>query len=145
MIPNAIYSTWRLVNTGTANTSAPAPDVAPTGRPAAGAGNGNATAMTDIHDIKPALALDGGLTWIYWVLGVLALLGLVALGWWLWQRRRKPEAGQPAAATAPEQEAYQALDALAAVKGLTPKQFYYRLSAVIRHYTERRLTFRPPR
>ena len=107
-----------------------------------GTSDGNATAMSDIHDIKPVLALDSGLTWLYWALGALVLIGLLALAWWWWRRRKKPEVAAPTAPViSPEQEAYQALDALAAETGLTPRQFYFHLSAVVRHYTERRFDF----
>ncbi len=103
---------------------------------------GNATAMTDIHDIKPILALGGNPTWWYWLLAGLVLAGLAAVVWWWWRRRRKKEPASPAEALAsPEREAYQALDALAAENGLTPRQFYFRLSAVVRRYTERRFDF----
>jgi hypothetical protein len=95
--------------------------------------------MADIHDIKPALAMGADLTWLYWVAGALALLALVYLGWRLWLRRKKvPPAAPAPSPIAPDAEAYQALDALAADDATNPKQFYFRLSAIIRRYVERR-------
>lgn len=139
MIRNRLFDIALLLTIGIANAYAAPADKPQTGLPATG---GNATAMTDIHDIKPVLALEGQLTWLYWVLAALALVGLLALAWYMWKRRQKPQTAVPAAVViSPDQEAYQALDALAAETGLAPKQFYFRLSAVVRLYTERRFEF----
>ncbi len=106
------------------------------------AGNANASAMTDIHDIKPILAMDSHLTWLFWLAGALLCLGLLFLAWCLYKKRRKPDsAGALGTALSPEQEAYQALDRLAAESGLPAKQFYFRLSSVVRRYVERRFEF----
>lgn len=107
------------------------------------AGTPNPSAMTDIHDIKPVL--DLGADWPWGMIlagGALALL-LLALAWWLWKRRQGSE--RPGAVVvpvmAPDQEAFTALDALAAETGLSPRQFYFRLSAILRRYVERRYHF----
>jgi hypothetical protein len=103
------------------------------------AGDANATAMTDIHDIKPALSMGPDLHWLYWALAAVAVLVLAVLAWQLWRRRKKPPAAEDAAPPIPaETEAYGLLDALAAEGGLDPKQFYFRLSAILRRYIERR-------
>ena len=103
------------------------------------AGDANATAMTDIRDIKPALSMGPDLHWLYWALAALAVLVLAVLVWRLWRRRKKPPVMEPAAPPIPaETEAYELLDALAAEGGLDPKQFYFRLSAILRRYIERR-------
>lgn len=102
----------------------------------------NATTMTDIHDIKPALAVGPDLTWLWWLLGALVLLGLAALAWWLWRRRKQKPVEAPAPPPVPpEVEALQALDALAADGRLAAKDYYFRLSAVLRRYMERRYGF----
>jgi len=94
--------------------------------------------MTDIHDIKPLIAMGPDLRWLYWTLGVLVLAALVASAWWLWRRRKAaPEAETAGVPPAPEAEAYQMLDALAADHA-DAKRFYFRLSAILRHYMERR-------
>lgn len=104
--------------------------------------DGNATPMTDIHDIKPLLSMGPDLQWLYWVLGALALAGLALLAWYLWRRRKKAEPSIPAPPpVAPHIEACQALDALAAQTGISGKQYYFRLSAILRHYLERRYGF----
>jgi Domain of unknown function (DUF4381) len=95
--------------------------------------------MTDIHDIKPALAMGHDLRWLYWTLAGLALLALAALVWRRWRKPAKPAAADNAPPPLPpDAEALQLLDALAADGDLEPKQFYFRLSAVIRRYVERR-------
>jgi hypothetical protein len=95
--------------------------------------------MTDIHDIKPALAMGHDLRWLYWAMAALVLLALTALVWRQWRKRAKPAAGGGTPPPLPpDTEALQLLDSLAADGGLDPKQFYFRLSAVVRRYIERR-------
>ncbi len=101
----------------------------------------NATRMTDIHDIKPPLEMGVDLAWLYWMAGILALLALIYLVWRLWQRRERATHASPAPAPlAPDVLAYQALDALAADDSVDAKQFYFRLSAILRRYIEGRYT-----
>jgi hypothetical protein len=101
------------------------------------------TAMTDIHDIKPALSMGADLAWLLWVAGGLAMLALGVLAWWLWQRQRPSSAGAaaPAPAIPPEVVAFEELDALAAFAETDPKRFYFELSAVLRRYIESRYGF----
>jgi hypothetical protein len=107
--------------------------------PAPAPGDPGIMPMADIHDIKPALDLGADLKWIYFALAVLALLALTALGVWLWKKRKKPVASQLSAKPVPEDvEAYQMLDTLATEQNLNPKQFYFRLSLILRRYLERR-------
>ena len=95
--------------------------------------------MTDIHDIKPALAMGHDLRWLYWTLAILAFLALAALIWRRWRKRARPLTADSAPPPLPpDREALQMLDALAADGHTNPKQFYFRLSAVVRHYIERR-------
>jgi hypothetical protein len=102
----------------------------------------NAAQMTDIHDIKPALAVGPDLTWLWWLLGGLVLLGLAVLVWRLWHRRKQKPVEAPALPPVPpEVEALQTLDALAADGRLGAKEYYFRLSAVLRRYMERRYGF----
>lgn len=104
--------------------------------PTAGA---NATRMTDIHDIKPPLNPGADLGWLYWALAIAAVLFFAAFFWRLWQKRKKRPGAEMAPAPIPaETEAYQMLDALAADGNLSSKQFYFRLSAILRRYIERR-------
>jgi hypothetical protein len=98
--------------------------------------------MTDIHDIKPILAMGADWPWLYWALAMVVLLILALLVWRWWKRRERPAASHPAApAVAADEETYGALDALAAENGMASKQFYFRLSAILRRYVERRFDF----
>lgn len=102
----------------------------------------NSARMTDIHDIKPILGVGTDWQWLYWMLAALVLLVLLALARWWWKRRRRRSERTAAAPPVPaEEEAYGALDALAAENAMTPKQFYFRLSAILRRYMERRFEF----
>jgi hypothetical protein len=104
--------------------------------------DGNATPMTDIHDIKPLLSMGPDLQWLYWVLGALVIGGLALMAWYLWRRRNKAEPSTAAPPPVPPHiEAFQALDALAAQTGISGKQYYFRLSAILRRYLERRYGF----
>lgn len=102
-------------------------------------GAGSRPPMTDIHDIKPLLALGGDIQWLYWVTAAAILL---VLGLLLYRmlKNRKPKETLPTQPPPlpPDTQAYQMLDALAAETNLSPKQFYFQLSAIIRHFIERR-------
>jgi hypothetical protein len=99
----------------------------------------NVTRMTDIHDIKPVLEMGPDLTWLYWAAGILVILAMAWQGWRVWKKRAKGLSSIPTPPPiAPDVEAYNALDALAADEGVVPKQFYFRLSAIVRRYIERR-------
>lgn len=107
-----------------------------------GSSDGNATPMADIHDIKPLLSMGLDLQWLYWVVGALVLAGLALLAWYLWRRRKKPVPPIPAPPlAAPHIEACRSLDALAAQPGISAKQYYFQLSAILRRYLERRYGF----
>jgi hypothetical protein len=98
--------------------------------------------LTDIHDIKPALEVGLDLRWVYWAIGALVLLAVAALVWRRWRKRGRTAAAESAPPPLPpDAEALQMLDALAAGGNPDPKQFYFHLSAVIRHYMERRFEF----
>lgn len=107
-----------------------------------GASSGQKPAMTDIHDIKPILEVGDPWPWLpYLLFG--AILLIAGLGWWYWAWRRRqhePIENDPPKA-APDQEALTALDDLAAETGLAPKHFFFRLSAILRRYIERRYHF----
>lgn len=111
--------------------------------------DGNATMpvdsvdMADIHDIKPIIDMGPDLGWLVWAAVAVLILALLALAWWLWRRRRKSyEAELEAIVLAsPEEEANQLLDELAADQSLNGKQFYFRLSYILRRYLERRYGF----
>jgi hypothetical protein len=98
--------------------------------------------MNDIHDIKPAVAM--GMDWRGWPWAVAALAIIVAalLAWRWWRRRRKQsDAPLPEPLPSPEAEALALLDQLTAEALTNEKLFYFRLSAILRRYVERRFEF----
>ena len=102
----------------------------------------NITQMTDIHDIKPALNMGPDLQWLIWVLASLVVIGIALLFWRIWRHRKTPKPVKPLPPPVPpETQAYQALDTLAAQGNISAKQFYFRLSAILRRYLERRFDF----
>ena len=96
--------------------------------------------MTDIHDIKPVLKI--GMDPAIWMWGLLAigLLILLAMGFYWWRRRKrsKNEHLLSVPPIPPDQQAFEALDALAAESDTDAKAFYFRLSAILRRYIEGR-------
>ncbi len=93
--------------------------------------------MQDILDIKGPLALSP--LWWPWLLAALLLLLAGLLAWWLWRRRRpRPLPAPPS----PHELALCSLEALDRESGLADREFYYRLSALLRGYLEAR--FRLP-
>jgi len=107
--------------------------------PAPSADGGPQPAMTDIHDIKPALAVGPELGWLWWLLAAALIIAAAALVWWLWRKRRGTGQAVPVIPLpSPEAQAYERLDALAADRQLDDKQYYFQLSAILRHYVERR-------
>lgn len=106
-----------------------------------GSPGGNATAMTDIHDIKPALEMGMDLRWLYWTAGIAALLAAAYLAWRMWRRYRQPPAEVAEAEPPADAQAFERLEALAADAAVDAKAFYFKLSAIVRVYIERRFDF----
>ncbi len=124
---------------GTPSIWAAGPGSEPARLPALPMADANATRMTDIHDIKPLLNPGTDFRWLYWALAVAAAALLAASAWRLWRKRKKlPDGEMTPPPVAAETEAYQMLDILAADGDLSAKQFYFRLSAILRRYIERR-------
>ncbi len=98
-------------------------------------------AMTDIHDIKPTVAVADAKAWLFYLLAGLAALILLVLGFWLWRRKRHLQEEEHLEPPLPaEVIALEALKQLAADrKGLIDGQtFYFRLSAILRQYIDQR-------
>ena len=96
--------------------------------------------VTDIRDIKGVVAIPIPLWWLL----IPVILILVALGIWLWWRRRKPVvAPQVVRMLTPLEVALAALQQLR--QDAPPAdEFYTRLSDIIRHYIEERFGLRAP-
>jgi len=107
---------------------------------------GWAQAVQDIRDVKPPSALP-----LNWVAIVLALLALVLLGgvFWFWQRQRfaREKTPPPVILPPPWETARRKLKELFAEnlpgKGQI-KEYYSRLSDIVRQYMEDRFDLRAP-
>lgn len=107
-------------------------------------------AAPDIKDIRPPLDVPANYKrLILWLsAGITAFLISVAVFWLLWKRKGaqgKPEKKLPP--RAPHEVAYELLDTLAneglIAKGMV-KEYYYRLTDIIRHYIEGRFGLLAP-
>lgn len=107
-------------------------------------------AATDIRDIRPPLDVPTDfkrlLLWLS--AGLAGLLVSAAVFWLLWRRKRtrlSPEVRRPP--RPPHEVAYELLDRLA-MEGLVAKgqvkEYYYRLTNIVRHYIEGRFGLLAP-
>jgi LPXTG-motif cell wall-anchored protein len=113
----------------------PAMPTAPSNQAAPGQAAPNKPApMTDIHDIRPPVAVGVDAPWL--IPALLALAGVVLLAalWWWWRRRKKRPIETIVPELPPEMIAMQALDSIGDVRGLEGKSFYFHLSAILRQY-----------
>jgi hypothetical protein len=98
-------------------------------------------AANDIHDIKPPLEITSGLAWLWWTLGVLAMLIVLTILWRMVHRRMTHV--PPVLPVPPHVRAKQKLsEALALIA--QPKPFCVLVSDTIRAYLEERFDFRAP-
>jgi hypothetical protein len=100
-----------------------------------------ASVTNRLRDIKPPVVIPSGWAWLWWVLGVLVALGLVAgvVTYLVRRRRNRP----PPPPVPPHIRARQALEE--ALKLLTqPKPFVTAVSDTLRGYLEERFSFRAP-
>lgn len=101
--------------------------------------------MTDIHDIRPPVAVGFDAPWL--IPALLALAGVVLLAalWWWWRDHRKKRTIETIVPELPpEMTAMQALDGINDVRGLDGKTFYFRLSAILRQYVFSRFAVGAP-
>jgi hypothetical protein len=136
---------------GTRRIEKPAPVSGPTDRTRSPRGSGGAAvgassdavaAMSDIHDIRPPVP-PGPDPWRYapWVLaGLLAVGGALAFSVVRARRRMRLRAGT-VPAMPPEERASAALRALENRSGMDGRDFYFRLTAILRRYLEERYGF----
>jgi hypothetical protein len=93
--------------------------------------------MIDIHDIKPVLHIAA--TWFWWISVAAALIILsLALVWWWFRRRGAMQGAALRHQPAPHEQAFAEIAALGSEKEIDGKAFYFRLSAILRRYIERR-------
>ncbi|MFO1487214.1 MAG: hypothetical protein U1F65_01935 [Verrucomicrobiota bacterium] len=97
--------------------------------------------MNDIRDIKPPYEFPDPLAWLWWTLGLLAVLTAAFLVWrWLRQRQLK---AAPVMIVPAHVRARQKLEEALALLD-QPKPFCVAVSDTVRWYLEERFEFRAP-
>ncbi len=101
-------------------------------------------AMTDIHDIKPVQAAGFAAGRLLYILAGLVITGLLGTLIYYLLRRRRQKSTPAVPALLPEDTACRLLDGLAAVETLSPREFYFRLCAILRGYIKDRFNINAP-
>ena len=109
----------------------------PTNLLSAATGQGTNT----LRDIKPPVVIPNGWAWAGWVLGALALAGLLFWAWRYWQKRRAEV--PPIPVVPPHVLAKQKLQEALALIG-QPREFCILVSDTVRWYLEKRFDFHAP-
>jgi len=101
-------------------------------------------AMTDIHDIKPPEPAGFDPVILWYALGAV-LIPVLAAGiiYWFMHRKKRVKAGT-VPSLPPHEAALLALYELSDVENMEGKTFYFRISAIVRHYLEGRFGIRAP-
>jgi hypothetical protein len=98
-------------------------------------------ATNDLRAIKPPIAIPSGWEWLWWLLGLLAVAGLLYWAWRYWQKQRAlvPVVPPVPAHVRARQRLQEALALIA-----QPKPFCILVSDTVRYYLEERFAFRAP-
>lgn len=101
----------------------------------------NAVEMSDIHDIKPPEEAATDLSFLIYVFGaVLIVAAVFALLFHLSNRTGKTKE-KKFVRLPPDETALNLLDELVEVENIDGKEFYFRLSSILRNYIEGRFEF----
>ncbi|MEZ4524555.1 MAG: DUF4381 family protein [Desulfobacterales bacterium] len=104
----------------------------------------DAAPMTDIHDIKPPEPAGFDPMILWYVLGaVLILVLLLGIIYWFRHRKKRVKA-MTVPSLPPHEAALLALNELSDVENMEGKNFYFRISAIVRHYLEGRFGINAP-
>ena len=101
-------------------------------------------AMTDIHDIKPVQAAGFDAGRLLYLLAGLVITGLLGTLIYYLLRRRRQKRTPTVPVLLPEETAYRLLDELSAAETLSPREFYFRLCAILRGYIKDRFNINAP-
>lgn len=100
--------------------------------------------MTDIHDIKPPERPLPGLDWRYVALAGIAAVTLLAVLFWMRQQSKRQKAAAAVPGLSPTQQALKELEDLRDVGRFDGREFYFRLSAILREYIRGRFGIDAP-
>ncbi|HHC25429.1 MAG TPA: hypothetical protein ENK58_08490, partial [Desulfobacterales bacterium] len=90
--------------------------------------------MTDIHDIKLLENIGVDLTLLYYALGAVLILALLFAVFFYLKKRKKRIKEKTIVTLSPDEAAFALLDELTDVEIIDGKEFYFRLSAILRAY-----------
>jgi hypothetical protein len=102
----------------------------------------HADSMTDIIDIKPPVVFGWDPKWIYLLAAIAVVLAAILL-LWLWRKRRGKAEAVPVPLAPPLPEdvtALALLDELGAAYGIDDREYYFRLSGILRGYIDARFS-----
>ncbi len=111
------------------------------GVPGAQAGSSQADSMQDIHDIKPLEDIGYDNRIIYIIVGIVALFFIIGLLFLIidhYIRKRKKIPDMDVPDIPPDQEAYSFLDQLEKDTAIDMREYYFRLTAILKRYLGRR-------
>lgn len=95
--------------------------------------------MTDIHDIKPLEILVADGSWLFYILGAVSILAIIAAARYYWKKyRNRKQVSLEEVTVLPHEAALISLDGLADVENMDGKAFYFSLSSILRAYIEAR-------
>ncbi len=100
--------------------------------------------MTDIHDIKLLENIGVDLTLLYYALGAVLILALLFAVFFYLKKRKKRIKEKTIVTLSPDKAAFALLDELTDVEIIDGKEFYFRLSAILRAYIEGRYSINAP-
>ncbi|MDM8551518.1 hypothetical protein QUF72_15635 [Desulfobacterales bacterium HSG2] len=109
-----------------------------------GTGDEKTVQMSDIHDIKPPENIGVDLTVFYYILLTLLILGILVAAFFYLRKRKKRIKEKKIVTLSPDESAYASLDELIDLESLEGKEFYFRLSAILRNYIEGRYGINAP-
>lgn len=98
--------------------------------------------MTDILDIKPPVVFGWDPKWLYLLAAVGVVLAAILI-LWLWRKRRGKAENAPVPLAPPLPEdvtALSLLDELGAAYGIDDREYYFRLSEILRGYIDARFS-----
>lgn len=100
--------------------------------------------LTDIHDIKSLEIIGMDPAWIRIAVYTLLAMALIAAAIYIWKKLKKRMVKHIPAPLPPDKAALQQLDTLADTENIDGKDFYFRLSAIMRNYIDGRFGIHAP-
>ncbi len=100
--------------------------------------------MTDIHDIKPPEKIGVNLIPLYYALLGILILALITVAILYLRKRKKKIKKKKIITLSPEEQAMNLLDRLLDIDSIEGKEFYFRLSAILRNYIQGRYSINAP-